>query len=57
MSDLAREFIKKHADDIICEPSGSTYKEFLEDKIQSFRLVKETLSKELEEEEKKGIKI
>ena len=41
MSDLARDFVQKHRDTIICEPSGKTYTELLDDKVQVFRLMTE----------------
>lgn len=43
MTNLAREFTKKYADTIICEPSGKTYTELIEDSVLKFKLIRNEL--------------
>ena len=43
-NNLAREFIRKHKESIICEPSGRSYAELEQDRVRKILLVENTIN-------------
>ena len=55
MSDISREFIKKHKDVIICEPSGRSYAELERDRVRKIMILRDDFE-QLKKKKKKGEK-